>query len=80
MRRIARKLTLRRAEIAASIVAVTLTLLVVGAAQATESNPVSAWLIAHGGLRAWALTAPLALAGIFCALRRLHERNQSGQR
>ncbi|WP_373189976.1 S8 family serine peptidase [Halolamina sp.] len=70
--RIARQLTLRRAELTAhtaSVVAWTLTALLVGAGYAEEANPFSAFLIAQSSVHAWALVTPLLVAGLFAGLR-----------
>lgn len=70
-------MTLRRAEIAAhasSIVAVLLTVLQVGTGQASEVNPVSAWLIAHTSVYTWAVATPVLVATIFAIARAVHRR------
>lgn len=72
-----RRPPLRSAELlahASSIVAVTLTIVMVGTAQASESNPVTAWLIANGGLTTWALLTPLLVAGGFVFIRWTNRR------
>lgn len=65
--------THRRAEAvshAASIVAVTLTVIMVSAGMVAESNPVARALIHTAGLGTWALATPLLVAGLFALLRR----------
>lgn len=56
-----------------SAVAVILTVAMVGSAQATEANPYSAWIIAHGGFLTWAAMSPFLVAAFF-ALARLTSR------
>ncbi len=70
--RIARQLTLRRAELTAhtaSVVAWTLTALLVGAGYAEEGNPFSAALISQSSPKVWALVTPLLVGGLFAGLR-----------
>ena len=52
--------------------AVILTILMVGAGQVRESNPVAAFLITHVGLDTWAVLTPVGVALIFAGLRWYH--------
>lgn len=72
-----RQRPLRAAEVvahAASIVAVLLTLVMVGASQASEANPGSALIIEGIGLHGWALLTPVGVAAIFAVLRAVRRR------
>lgn len=64
--------TLRRTERAAhaaSAVAVVLTVIALGGAAASESNPVAAGLIGAFGLATWATLTPVGVAANFALLR-----------
>lgn len=65
--------SLRRAERTAhlaSAVAWILTLVALGGAAASESNPVSGWFVAELGLRTWAVVTPLLVGVGFVLIRR----------
>jgi hypothetical protein len=57
---------------------VTLTRIVVGSAHATETNPVSAWLITTGGWATWAAVATTAVVSALALGRWLERHGRSG--
>jgi len=70
--RIARHLTLRRADIVGhigSFIAASLTVLVVGTAWGMEGNPVARWIISAIGVGWWAVLTPLGVATGFALCR-----------
>ncbi|MFC6757877.1 MULTISPECIES: hypothetical protein [Haloarcula] len=69
--------TLRRLEATAHVaswVAVSMTALMVGTGMATETNPVSRWLIETLGMRGWGVLAALLVSGLYRLLHRYANR------